>query len=226
MRRAASIATVVSLVTASVAVAAGPMITASVTPNTPNAHSKLKVSAKGPFSASGLPTAVQIDAQKGFRASAKSVSAYCNPKSLPCPAGSKIGSGQVVATVTIIVTQTQTIPFNMYLGRPHHTGDIASIVLTAKVFGSPEHVVGRLFTPSGGGLEVLFDHLPGSSVPPGEATLNKLSLSAHAVRKAGKRTYSLITNPPKCTGGHWSGSVTVNFASGPVTQSLAISCSA
>jgi hypothetical protein len=169
---------------------------------------------------------VQIDAQKGFRASAKSVSAFCNPNSLPCPAKSQVGSGEVVATVTIIVTQTTTIPFNMYLGKPRHAGDIGSIVLTAKVFGSPEHVVGRLFTPPGGGLEVLFDHLPGSSVPPGQATLDKLSLSAHAVRKVGKKTYSLITNPPKCTGGHWSGSITVTFSSGPITQPLTISCSA
>jgi hypothetical protein len=224
MRRAASLAIVVLLVSTGVAAASGPTISASVTPNTPNAHSKLKVSAKGPFSASGLPTSVQINAQKGFRASAKSVAAFCNPKSLPCPAKSKIGSGQVVATVTLL--GTQTIPFNMYLGKPRHTGDIASIVLTAKVLGSPEHVVGRLFTPSGGGLEVLFDHLPGSSLPPGQATLDKLSLSAHAVRKAGKKTYSLITNPPKCTGGHWSGSVTVTFSSGPISQPLAISCSA
>jgi hypothetical protein len=222
MRKAAALAVIATLAAAGTAIAAGPSITASVSPNTPNAHAKLTVMAKGPFSAPGLPTSAQIDVQKGFRASVNSVAALCSSKHLPCPAKSKIGSGRVVATVTLL--GKQSIPFNMYLGKPRHKGDIASIVLTANAEGQPEHVTGRLFTASGGGLEILFDHLPSSGLPPGSATLNKLTLSAQAVHKMGKKTYSLITNPPKCGSGQWTGSVTISFQSGPVTQPLTITC--
>jgi hypothetical protein len=226
MRKAAALAALAVTGTAGAALAAGPTISASVTPNTPNSHSALKVSAKGPFTAPGLPTAVEVDVQKGFRSSAKSVSVLCNPSKLPCPAKSKVGSGEVVATVTILGVPTkQTIPFTMYLGKPQHTGDIASIVLTATVFGQKQHVTGRLFK-STGGLEILFDHLPRSSAPPGDVTLNRLSLSAHAVHKKGKKTYSLITNPPKCSSTkEWTGNITITFLSGPMTQPLSLACS-
>ncbi len=225
MRRTALLAATATLATAGVAAAAGLTTTASVTPDTPNAHSKLKVSAKGPFSATGLPTSAEIDVQKGFRTSAKSVAGLCNPHNLPCPAKSKVGSGELVATVTLL--GKQTIPFTIYLGRPRHKGDIASIVLTANVLGSPEHVTGRLLATSGGGLEILFDHFPTSGVPPGNATLDKLSLSAHALRTSRGKTYSLITNPARCgKAKQWTGSFTVGFQSGTVTQPLLIPCSA
>jgi hypothetical protein len=223
MRKAAALAALALTGSAGVALAAGPTITASVTPDTPGSHSTLKVAAKGPFSAPGLPTSVEINVQKGFRSSAKSVSALCNPRNLPCPAKSKVGSGEAVATVVLL--GKQTIPFTMYLGKPQQTGDIASIVLTATVLGQKQHVTGRLFKSAGGGLEILFDHLPSSGTPPGDVTLNRLSLTAHAAHKMGKKTYSLITNPPKCAGGHWTGSITITFQSGPVTQALSLACS-
>lgn len=209
--------------TSGVALAAGPTISASVSPNTAGAHSKLKVSATGPFTSSSLPTSIQITVQKGFRSSAKSVAALCSPSRSSCPTGSKIGSGQVVATVSIL-GQTK-VPFTLYLGKAQQKGDIASIVLTATVAGNKQKATGRLFTPSGGGLEMLFSHLP--SLPSGfTATLDHLSLQAHAVRKVGSKTYSLITNPPTCATGQWTGSVTLQFQSGPVTQPLLISCRA
>jgi hypothetical protein len=221
MRKAAGLAALALTGSAGVALAAGPTITASVTPNTPDSHSTLKVSAKGPFTAPGLPKAVEIDVQKGFRSSARSVSALCNPSKLPCPAKSKVGSGEVVATVIML---KQTIPFTLYLGKPQQKGDIASIVLTATVLGQKQHVTGRLFKGAGG-LEILFDHLPRSSAPPGGVTLNRLSLTAHAVHKKGKKTYSLITNPPKCGSAKtWTGNITITFQSGPLMQPLSLAC--
>jgi hypothetical protein len=224
MRKAAALAALVLSTSAGVALAAGPTITASVKPDTPNAHSALKFSAKGPFSATGLPTSVEIDVQKGFRSSTKSVATLCNPSKHSCPAKSKVGSGHVVATITPI--GKQTFRFTMYLGKPQQTDDIASIVLNATVEGQQQHVVGRLLKSTSGGLEILFDHLPSFSPPPGlTVTLDNLTLTAHATHKVGKKTYSLITNPPECGSGHWTGSVTVNFKSGPIMQSLAIACS-
>jgi hypothetical protein len=224
MRTAAAVAALVAS-SAGVALADGPTITATVKPNTPKAHSALKVSARGPFSASGLPRSVEIDVQKGFRSSAKSVPALCNPSKLPCPAESKVGSGQVEVTIMPFIGR-RTFPFTMYLGKPRQPDDVASIVLRATVEGQQQHVVGRLFHAPSGSLEILFDHLPTYSPPPGvTVTPNHLTLRAHATHKSGRKTYSLITNPPKCATGHWTGNVTITFRSGPVTQPLSLACS-
>src|SRR5690242_4259013 len=45
----------------------------------------------------------------------------------PCPSGSKVGSGQAVAKVQGVGQLTS--PLTLYLAKPHHQGDIASIVL-------------------------------------------------------------------------------------------------
>ncbi len=79
-------------------------------------------------------------------------------------------------------------------------------------------MVGRLFKASNGSIEILFSKLP--SVPV-SAKLNKLDFSAHAVN--GKN--SLITNPPSCSGGHWTGSFTLGFSSGSVSKTTPIPCS-
>jgi hypothetical protein len=110
-------------------------------------------------------------------------------------------------------------------GKREHKGDIAAVVLTAKVFGQPEHATGRLFENSTGGLEILFKHLPTYTPLPGvTVALKRLSLSVHAVRKGKRRTYSLITNPAKCSGGDWTGVVKVNFQSPSLAQSVLIPC--
>ena len=223
MRRAATLAALITLTTTGVAVAAGPTITASVRPDTPKAHSTLRVTAKGPFASPGLPTALEIDVQRGFRARAKAVAALCNPHRLPCPKKSQVGSGELVATVTFL--GRRSVPFTLYLGQRHHKGDIAAVVLTAKLFGEPEHATGRLFATSTGGLEILFHHLPTYTPPPGvTVTLERLSLSAHAVRKVKGKTYSLITNPAKCSRSDWMGVVKLSFPNQALAQSVLIPC--
>jgi hypothetical protein len=170
---------------------------------------------------------LELTAQKGFQSSAKSVPVLCNSRSSkvtsnspnPCPAQSKIGSGKVVANVSFPISGTQTAPFTLYLGKPRQTGDIASIVLSATVAGTTENVAGRLFKASNGSIEILFKKLP--SAPSGVTiTFKRLSLSAHAVNG----THSLITNPPSCSRGHWTGSFTLTFSSGTVSKQTSIPC--
>jgi hypothetical protein len=228
MRKALALSALITPAFAAVAIAAGPTINVTVTPDTPSAQSTLKVSAKGPFSESGLPKSLELTVQKGFRSSAKSVPVLCNPKSSkvtsnkpdPCPPSSKIGSGKVVGDVSVF--GSQTVPFTLYLGKPVHTGDIASVVLSATVpiADKTENAVGRLFTTSSGGIEILFNHLP--KAPSGvTVTAKRLRFSAHAVNG----NHSLITNPASCRGGHWRGTFTVTFSSGRVSKQLAIPCS-
>jgi hypothetical protein len=228
MRKALALSAVITLAFAAAAVAAGPTVQVTVTPDTPSAHSTLKISATGPFSQSGLPKSLKLTAQKGFQSSAKSVPVLCNSRSSkvtsnspnPCPAQSKIGSGKVVANVSFPIPSTQTAPFTLYLGKPRQTGDIASIVLSGTVAGMTENVVGRLFKASDGSIEILFKKLP--SAPSGVTiTFKRLSLSAHAVNG----THSLITNPPSCSRGHWTGSFTLTFSSGKFSKNTSIPCS-
>ena len=113
MRRAATLAALITLTSAGVAAAAGPTIKASVKPDTPKAHSTLKVTAKGV----SLPPACPPP----YRSTSKRASGErqgrgrCNPHKLPCPKKSTVGSGEVVAKVTFL--GRQSVPFTLYLGR-------------------------------------------------------------------------------------------------------------
>lgn len=227
MRKALALSAVITLGFAAAAVAAGPTVKVTVTPDTPSAQSALKLSATGPYSESGLPKSLALTVQKGFASSAKSVPVLCNSKSSkvtsnsanPCPAKSKVGSGKVVGDVSGF--GQQTVPFTLYLGKPTHTGDIASVVLSATlpIVGSTENTVGRLFKASNGSIEILFKKLP--SAPSGiTITVKSLKLSAHAV--IGKQ--SLITNPGSCNQGHWTGSFTLTFSGGTVSKTTSIPC--
>jgi hypothetical protein len=224
MRKALALSAAITLAFAAAAVAAGPTVQVTVTPDTPSAHSTLKISATGPFSQSGLPKSLELTAQKGFRSSAKSVPVLCNSRSSkvtsnspnPCPANSKIGSGKVVVNAGFPFG-IQTAPFTLYLGKPRQTGDIASIVLSGTVAGMTENVAGRLFKASNGSIEILFKKLP--SAPSG-VKFKRLSLSAHAVNGG----HSLITNPASCSRGHWTGSFTLTFSSGTVSKQTSIPC--
>ena len=228
MRKALALSAVITLTFAAVAVAAGPTIKVTVTQHTPRAHSTLKVSATGPYSESGLPKSLVLTVQKGFESSAKSVPVLCNPKSSkvtsnspkPCRKASKVGSGKVVANVSGL--GRQSVPFTLYLGKPRHKGDIASIVLsgTLPIVGTTENVVGRLFKAGNGSIEILFKKLP--SAPSGiTLTVKSVGFSAHAVNGR----HSLLTNPSSCGSGHWTGTFTLTFATGTVSKHTSIPCS-
>jgi hypothetical protein len=210
--------------------AGGGTISLALHPDKVKRHSKLTVSASG-FTETSLPTSAEIDVQKGFKASAKSVAALCATPS-SCPAASKIGSGVAQVTATAFGVPIQdTVNFTLFLGRPERSGDIASVIVTGKdtKYGIAAAGSARLLNRAGGGLEVLFDHFPSISSVGGVAvTLNSFSLTAGATRTVSRHhrkvTYSLITNPAKCSG-HWSGSASVTFSGSASSNSLFIPCS-
>jgi hypothetical protein len=211
-----------TLAVAGVAAAAGPTVKVSVSPNKAGANSTLKVSANGPFGETGLPTALQLTAQKGFASSAKSVTKLCNSSKVPtsgstkCPAASKVGSGKAVGKAG---PNTETLTFTQYLGTPSHKGDIASVVLSGKnTMIGQLNVVGRLFKAKSGSIEILFSQLPAGGLP--LITLQSVSFSAHAVN--GK--HSLVTNPSSCKGGHWSGTFKLAFPSGTISKKTQLAC--
>lgn len=202
--------------------ASGPTIKASVSPNTPKAKSTLKLSAKGPFNQTGLPTTLQLNLQKGFSTSAKSVTQLCDTSSVPptgstgCPAASQIGSGTAQLS---FMGSSFPVALALYLGNKQQSGDIASVILSETFPGPNEaNTVGRLFKTSTGQIELLFE-----SLPPGPFTLNSIKFSAHAVN--GKN--SLVKNPSTCPKSHhWSGRFTLGFTSGTVSKKLKIACKA
>ncbi len=202
--------------------ASGPTIKAHVKPNTPKAKSTLKVSAKGPFKETGLPTAMQFNLQKGFASSAKSVTALCDPTMVPpvgpsgCPTASQIGSGTATATVS---GNPGSLPLTMYLGTKQQPTDIASVVLSATEGPLAANSVGRLFKTSSGQLELLFSDFGVLSGQPG--TLHSIKFNAHAVN--GKA--SLVKNPKACPKSHhWTGTFTLSFTSGTVTKKTKLAC--
>lgn len=202
--------------------ASGPTMKASVSPNTPKAKSTLKVSAKGPFNQTGLPISLQLNLQKGFATSAKSVTQLCPVPAPPsgdpgCPAASQIGSGTAHIS---FMGSTQPLGITLYLGKKQQPGDIASVVLSETVGMNQANATGRLFKTSTGQIEILFDSLPLGGAPP---TLDDIKFSAHAVN--GKN--SLVKNPSSCPSSHhWSGKFTLGFTSGNVSKKLKIACKA
>lgn len=234
--RSLGIAALGSLVLAATAAAAGgPSVTASLTPTKVSAPSTVSITMTGPFPA-GLPSSLALQVQNGFASSVKSVSTLCPASAAStgaCPAASEIGTGSITATVFGF---SATIPLTLWLGAPSQPGDIATVYLYGSLGSLKLPVSGRLFTPSGGGLEMLFTGFPSVSIRP---TIQSLSLTAHAERTTkktvttGKRkhrkkktittVYSFITNPSRCTGS-WTGTVTAVFTGSSVSLPLAAPC--
>jgi hypothetical protein len=222
----------------------------SLTPNTASAASGLSVAISG-LTGSGLPTSVAIMLQPGFAASAKAVSVLCTASqssSNTCPAASEVGTGSVVVS---FFGSPATVPLKIYLGDPLQTGDIASVVLDGSLDGTSLAVSGRVFVPTGGGLELLL-----SGFPPEPVNLTSLSITAagtqtvsktvtktvtkiyytgkgkhrrkhkrkHKVTKTTKTVFSVITNPSTCTAGMWTGTATLTYSSGQDVLPLSSPC--
>jgi hypothetical protein len=223
------------------AAASGPTVSISLQPHKAKKNSALTVTASGFPAESSLPSSVELQVQKGFKTSPKSVKQLCNPTASSCPAASKIGTGnaQATGTVPILGNVSDTVNFTLYLGRPQQRGDLASVILTGTdtALHQTLSATGRLFKDSAGGLELLFNKFPSlSGLPPGTTvTLNSLSFTASATRTVKKKVkrhhkkvtvktvYSLITNPSNCRGS-WTGSATIAFPSGATTVPLSTPC--
>jgi hypothetical protein len=222
MRKPILAAGAVALVIPGVALAAsGPTIKASVKPKTPKAKSTLTVTANGPFGQNGLPTALQMNLQKGFKSSAKSVTQLCDTSMVPpagpsgCPTASQIGSG------TAVTDNLGTLTLTMYLGTKSQSTDIASVILseTNGLITANTVPAGRLFKTSTGQIEILFSSLPLGGNP--AANLQSINFSAHAVNG----TASLVKNPKTCPkSDHWKGTFTLSFTGGNVAKKLKLAC--
>jgi hypothetical protein len=226
------------LALAGAAAATDGTVTTTLTPNKAGAPTAATVTVSGLSAPAGVPSSIVLTVQNGFTSSLKAVPVLCSSTAATCPADSQIGSGSLTATA---LGQTVTVPVKLFLGAPQQPGDISSVIVN----GSDNlHATGRVFTPAGGGLELLLDTSSLGSLP---VTIQGLSLSAHATqtkvkkktiikrvgkpghkhkKKIVKRTkvvYSVLKNPPSCTG-TWTGSLTLNYASGPITLPLSTPC--
>jgi hypothetical protein len=241
MRKLFTLACLTMLALAGTASAAGGAnFSISLQPNKVKKNSKLTVNASGFPAESSLPTSVELQVQRGFKTSVKSVSQRCSPSASSCPAASQIGSGNAQATGSLVgLSENDTINFTLYLGTPVQGGDIASVIIsgTDTLLHKTVRGSGRLFKDSAGGLELLFDKFPTIEGLPAGTTvsLGSLSFTAGKTRTVKKKvtrhhkkvtvstTYSLITNPSSCSHS-WSASATVTFTTGPVTEPLTTPC--
>jgi hypothetical protein len=241
MFKVTSITVAAVLALAGAAAATDGTATTTLTPNKAGAATAATVTVSGLSAPTGVPSSVVLTVQKGFTSSVKAVPVLCSSSAATCPAGSQIGSGSITASA---LGQTLTAPVKLFLGPPQQPGDISSVIATGSADGIPLHAIGRVFTPAGGGLELSIDTSSLGSLP---VTIQGVSLSAHAthtvikkktiVKRVGppghkhkkkivKRTkvvYSVLTNPPTCNG-TWTGSLTLNYASGPITLPLSTPC--
>ena len=222
------------------AVAQDGSVHVTLSPDRPSAASTLAVNAQGPFRqpTNAQVTSVRLGLQRGFKSSPRSVAVLCSSTRAEkgtCPSESQVGSGSAIVTGQVNgISGQDTINFKLFLARAERAGDIASVVIEGSdiVFHRSGHTRGRLFRPNSGGLALLFS-FGGSNAPQGaRITLNRLTLKAGAVRTVAVRrgghrrqsTYSLLTNPPSCSGS-WHGAVQVRFSSGsPDRRAVAIPC--
>lgn len=246
--RSFRLAAVTSLVVASTAAAASGAVTASLTPNTASSPSGASITLTGPFPV-GLPTSLSVQIQPGFTSSLRAVptASLCTPAQGTqgtCPAGGQLGTGSIVATTPL---GPQTIPLKLWLGAPSQAGDISTIYMYGKLDGIAFPAAARVFTPSGGGIEMLISKFP--SLPPAFAaiqiTIQSMTFDAKAIttvkkvvtkvtgkgkhRKKHKRTvrttYSFLTNPSACPAvGTWGGTAVATFAAGASTVQFASPC--
>jgi hypothetical protein len=247
--RSLRIAALTSRVLASTAAAAaGPVVTASLTSDIPSAASGANIGfeGNGAFPA-GLPTSLSLKLQPGFASSVKSVTTLCTASagaSGTCPSASRIGTGAILAGSSF---GNLAIPLTLSLGAPSQAGDISTVFLYGSIDGLDLAAAARVFTPSGGGLELLISKFP--SLPAQYAafrpTIHSISFNARAVRtvktkkttytgkgkhrkkhtKTLTKTYSFLTNPSSCpAAGAWSGTAALTFASGQSTLPVSAPC--
>jgi hypothetical protein len=242
-KRGLSALALTPLVLAGTAAAAGGPVTASLTPDSAGSPAGFNISVAGPLPP-GIPSSLELMVQPGFTSqAAKAVSALCTSAqaaSDSCPSGSLIGTGAAGTNAL------GTLSFTLAVGAPQQTGDIATVFLIGKLGGAVVPLPGRVFVPSGGGLELLvsgFPQLPGVSLTSLTLQANKTAQTVttsttkrittghgkhkrtHTVRVPHHTTNSLLTNPPTCPStGMWTGSLTATYSSGPATLPFSAPC--
>jgi hypothetical protein len=219
--------------TAGVLAAAAPAASQGISSATPSKAGKasslhFEVDGLAPPISGRLPSALALTAPSGFRMNLEALSRRCRQEAAKlneCPAGSLMGNGLLVVTVTAPDgVRDVNIPVNVYL---HSSRRILAV---AFVFGW-RVVPGTLNAADG--IAIGFDPLPaGPPFPNVSYALKRISFDFAARRVikerkvkrvngkrrvvVRKRRVSLITNPRTCKGS-WTLSITLRFGDGTVT---------
>jgi hypothetical protein len=143
------VTTVLVLALAATARAQDATISASLSPNTPAAGSKLHVSVGGaaPELSGALPESLTLGLQRGFRLDVATIAQRCDATHAPtgdCPAASRIGSGQALVHLSGLLTADVPASIAIFLADPVDAGDLASVVLRVDVGGQSRAVRARL----------------------------------------------------------------------------------
>lgn len=157
-------------------------------PNKVSAASNAQIAIAGVTGFSTLPTGVELLLQPGFTSSIKAVTALCSGMAATtgnCAPASQIGTGVVQVSFFGSGTAVQVA---LYLGPPLQSGDISSVVVVGNFQGTALNITGRIFTPPGGGLEVLLPSFP--SLP---VTLTSFAVSLSASQTQIKHLTKRIT---------------------------------
>lgn len=199
------------------------------------------------------PRSVSLFIARGFKYDRRARAVRCSDadaQQVSCPAKSRIGAGQAMATASGFLVPGGSMDFTasieLFLARPA-AGDVAGVVVQVSepTTGVRQSAKGRLVPVAEGpfGLELRFDQFPGTGqVPPGVAVdVKRLQLTVGAKRKVRKvkrvrkkkkvvkkvtvRRYYLITNPPTCEGS-WPFQVRVGFPSSELVRDGTIACTA
>ena len=229
MRRLALLTGLATLALAAVAVAAGPIATLTVNPNTAGKPTTATLTVNPPRAGQN-PRSITLRVARGVKVDPRSRAVKCTKpqaNSNSCPAGSRIGGGKSNVTVTsntnAFPPQKVHITTDLYLMPPLQQGDLAGSVAHFRVdeTGQQGHAFGRVTKiPQGKyGIQTRFAKLDTALTPPAgtKGHLDHLSLTFGAkrtVQKNGKPvTYHLIRNPPTCPG-TWPYQVTIGYATG------------
>jgi hypothetical protein len=155
MRRTIFVTTALVLALAGTAQAQETTISASLTPNTPSAGSKLHVAVGGgaPELSGALPDAITLDLQRGFAIDVATIAARCDAVHAgvgDCPPASRIGSGSALAHASGLVNADIPATIDIFLADRVQAGDLASVVLRLTVGNQTKAIRARLLAlPSG-----------------------------------------------------------------------------
>jgi hypothetical protein len=214
--------------------------TATATPNTAGAGTKLhtSVDATQPPISGRIPTQTVLSIQSGYGFDAKAVAKLCTAGQASqdkCPSKSKIGTATVAADYQ---GTPITIPIQLYLSKPSVAGDLAGFQAIAQIFG-PHAVVGRIVksTTMPYGISVVLPSPGGDAIASFGATFKSFSAdfgvsrvikktTGHGKHKHVKKTrHYLIRNPASCGAGTWASNAVMTFSDGTTAEVDApISC--
>jgi hypothetical protein len=130
-------------------------ISATLSPNTPAAGSKLHVGLEGaaPELSGAIPEAIALDVQRGFTLDPATIATRCDASHAgtgDCPDASRIGSGQALVHASGLLTADIPATIAIFLADPLQAGDLASVVLRVDAVGQSRALRARLYAlPSG-----------------------------------------------------------------------------